>query len=97
MAPAGTGQGGEIRIRKFDRLPKRRQTYALGLQHNESQTRVVVHDDFDWQLVLHSRQKLAHQHVEPTIATKGDDLARAVEHLDAIRLTKRSSDGAIVE
>jgi hypothetical protein len=43
------------------------------------------------------RQELAHQHVETAIASRGDDLARAVGHLDTVGLAASSSDSAIVE
>ena len=36
-------------------------------------------------------------HVEAAVAAECDDLARAVEGLDAIGLTERGADGAIVE
>src|SRR5262245_18711362 len=97
MAPAGAGERGKIRIRKFDRLAKGRQAYTLGLQLDESKTRIVVDADLHRQLVMHSRQELAHQHVEAAVAAKGDDLTRAVEHLDAVGLAECSSDTAVVE
>jgi len=87
VAATGAGQYGKIRIREFDRLPESRETHTLRLQNNESETRIIVDDHFHWQLVVHRRQELAHQHVEAAIAAKGDDLARAVERLDAVGLT----------
>src|SRR5262249_43832471 len=87
MAAASAGKRGEIRIWEFDRLPERRQTLTLGFQHNESKARIVVDDDLHRQLVVHSRQDLAHKHFEPAVAGQGDDLPRAVERLDAVRLT----------
>jgi hypothetical protein len=31
------------------------------------------------------------------VAAKGDDLARAVQRLDAVGLTERRSDGSVIE
>src|SRR5262245_50184717 len=97
LAPASAGERRKIRIGEFDRFPKSRQTNTLGLQKNESKAGIVEDDDLHRQLVVHRRQELAHQHVETAITTKGDDLARTIEHLDAVGLAERSSDGAIVE
>ena len=97
LAPAGAGERRKIRIGEFDCFPKSRQTNTLSLQKNEPKAGIVEDDDLHWQLVMHRRQELAHQHVETTITAKGDDLARTVEHLDAVGLAERSSDTAIVE
>src|SRR5262245_10881896 len=87
MAPACASQGDKIRIRKFDSLPKSRQTHTFSLQKNESKAGIIVNDDLHRQLVVYGRKELAHQHVETTITAKGDDLARAIQGLDAVRLT----------
>src|SRR5438105_3303842 len=47
--------------------------------------------------MLHSGQELAHEHVEATVAAKGDDLAEPIQRLDAVGLTERRSDGGVVE
>src|SRR5580704_18954339 len=47
--------------------------------------------------MLHGGEELAHQHVEAAIAAERDHLARTIERLDAIGLTERGADGAIVE
>jgi len=97
MAAAGPRQRDKIRIGKFNRVAERRQTLAFGLKHDKSKTRVIIHNDFHRQLVMHRREKLAHQHVETAIAGKRDDLARPVKRLDAVGPAERGSDRAIVE
>jgi hypothetical protein len=47
--------------------------------------------------VVHGRQELAHKHVEAAVAAKCNDLARAIERLDAVGLTERRSDCGVVE
>src|ERR1700677_3749564 len=47
--------------------------------------------------MLDGGEEFAHQHVETAVAAERDHLARTVERLDAIGLTKRGADGAIVE
>ena len=47
--------------------------------------------------MVHRRHKLAHQHVETAVPGQGDDLARAIERLDSVGLTKRSPNSGIVE
>src|ERR1700730_1130238 len=97
MAAASTGERCKIRIGELDALPESRQTYALRLQRDEPKTRIVIDYYLHRQLVVHRRQELAHQHVETAITAKRDDLARAVERLYAVGLTKRSSHSGIVE
>src|SRR5262249_3468145 len=87
MAAASAGKRGEIRIWEFDRLPERRQTLTLGFQNNESKARIVVDHALPRQLGVPCRQELANQHVETAVTGQGDDLPRAVERLDAVRLT----------
>src|ERR1700728_5301353 len=47
--------------------------------------------------MLDGGEEFAHQHVETAVAAERDHLARTVERLNAVGLTKRGADGAIVE
>ena len=47
--------------------------------------------------MVYGGQEFAHQHVEAAVATKRDDLARTIERLDAVGLTKRRSDRGVVK
>src|ERR1700730_7316557 len=58
---------------------------------------IVVNHRLYRQLVMHSGEKLAHEHVETAVAAKSNDLARPIEGLDAICLTESGSDGRVVE
>jgi hypothetical protein len=45
--------------------------------------------------MMRGGEKFAHQHVETTVPAQRHDLARTVERLDAVGLTKRGAHGAI--
>ena len=97
MAATGARERHEIRIGKFNGFPERRQTLDFRFQGNQSKSRIVVNHRLYRQLVMHSGEKLAHEHVETAVAAKSNDLARPIEGLDAICLTESGSDGRVVE
>jgi hypothetical protein len=47
---------------------------------------VVLDHHLHRQLVLHGGEELAHEHVEAAVAAQCNDLARAIERLDAVGL-----------
>ena len=46
---------------------------------------------------MNGGQKLANEHIEAAVATKRNDLARAIEGLDAVGLAERGPHRPIVE
>jgi hypothetical protein len=97
LRAAGTRQCGEIGIGEFDGFAERRQADAFGFQRDQAQCRVVIDDDLDGQLVLHSRHEFAHQHVEAAVAGEHDHLLAAIEDLHAVALADGRADRGIVE
>src|ERR1700719_4119703 len=97
VTAAGACESREVRIWKFDAFPKWRQADAFRLQGDQSKSGIVEDDDLDRQLVMHRGQKFAHQHVEAAIAAHGDHLARAIQCLYPVGLTKCRSDRGVVE
>ena len=74
-----------------------RHAHSFRLQRDQPERRIVIDHGLHRQLVVHGGQEFAHQHVETAVAAERDDLARTVERLDAIGLTKRCSNGSVVE
>src|SRR5258708_4070236 len=97
MAATGARERHEIRIGKFNDFPERRQTLDFRFQGNQSKSRIVVNHRLYRQLVMHSGEKLAHEHVETAVAAKSNHLARPIEGMDAACLTESGSDGRVVE
>jgi len=47
--------------------------------------------------MMHRGQKFAHQHIESAIAAERNNLARAIQRLYAVGLSKRCPHGPVVE
>src|ERR1700722_2374687 len=97
VTTAGACERRKVGIWEINAFVVRRQAHALCFERNEPKAGVVVNYYLDRQLVMHGRQKFAHQHVEPAVAAQRNYLARAIKRLDPIRLTQRRPYGSIVE
>ena len=97
VSAAGARERGEVGIGKFDAFAERRQPDRLRLQRDQPERGIVVDHHLDRQLVMHGGQEFAHQHVEAAVAAERDDLARAVQRLDAVGLAERGADRGVVE
>src|SRR6185437_4289930 len=69
FATAGAGEFHVVRIGKLDALFVGGQADRFRFERNQPEGGIVVDDDFDRQFVVHSGQKLAHQHVEAAVAS----------------------------
>src|SRR5205807_9408247 len=97
VTAAGTRQSCKVGIWKFDTFPERRQAHALCLQCDQPEGGIVVDYHLDWQLMMHRGQKFAHQHIESAIAAERNHLARAIQRLYPVGLSKRCPHGPVVE
>ena len=70
---------------------------GLHLKFNKAERAVVKHDNLDGKVQLPERKQVTHQHGEPAVSGKGDDLPVRMRDLCSNGLGQSVGHGSVIE